>query len=210
MTCSFVWRDYASGVDLRLKSRDMITVINILPSEDFLSRAMDDVMRRGLPYNIVINAQNELHRSITLKILHGTPQGSYLSVVFAPSRDFPVQSIAFLLFLILKYYLLIELAFRNVFVVGNVTNCFTSIHRCCLSSLCHAMMSSLFQQSTSGKAIIMSLNINYQLQKDIFWLLWSPIRSMIDSWFLSLCGYFIIFQLWKIWILVKRHFTSTS
>ena len=146
----------------------MITVINILPSEDFLSRAMDDVMRRGLPYNIVINAQNELHRSITLKILHGTPQGSYLSVVFAPSRDFPVQSIAFLLFLILKYYLLIKLTFRNVFVVGNVTNYFTSIHRCCLSSLCHAMMSSLFQQSTSGKAIITELKHKLSIAKRYF------------------------------------------
>ena len=70
-----VFRDYASGVDLRLKSRSMLTVINILPSEEYLQRATDDVIRRGLPYNIIITAQNELHRSITLKILHGTPQG---------------------------------------------------------------------------------------------------------------------------------------
>ena len=77
-----VCRDYASGVDLRLKSRNMLTVINILPSEDYLQRATDDVLRRGLPYNIIITAQNELHRSITLKILHGTPQGNELSLLF--------------------------------------------------------------------------------------------------------------------------------
>ena len=67
--------DYATGIDFRLKARNMLTKINILPSDEYLQRATDEVARSGVPYNIVINMQNEQHRSITLKILHGTPQG---------------------------------------------------------------------------------------------------------------------------------------
>ena len=49
---------------------DILVVI-----EQELSKLLIDTTRRGVPYAIVVTAQNEMHRSLTLNILYGTPQG---------------------------------------------------------------------------------------------------------------------------------------
>jgi len=40
-----------------------------------LPKAVEDATRRGLLYAVILKEQNELHHSLTLNILHGTPQG---------------------------------------------------------------------------------------------------------------------------------------
>ena len=41
-----------------------------------LADALDDAAQRGLLYAIIITTQHEMHRSVTLTILHGrNPQG---------------------------------------------------------------------------------------------------------------------------------------
>lgn len=36
---------------------------------------IEEASKRGHLFAIVINSQNEVHQSLTLNILHGTPQG---------------------------------------------------------------------------------------------------------------------------------------
>ena len=47
----------------------------VLKSDAELPLIITDVTRRRVPYAIVLTAQNEQHHSLTLNILHGTPQG---------------------------------------------------------------------------------------------------------------------------------------
>lgn len=48
-----------------------------LKDEALLTQTVDDIARRGSLYAMVISPQNETHRSVTVNILHGTPQGKY-------------------------------------------------------------------------------------------------------------------------------------
>lgn len=70
-----VYRAYADALESKLRRLGILTMIEIVPSERDVGRVIDDCMRRRLLYAIVINDDNELHMSITLNILHGTPQG---------------------------------------------------------------------------------------------------------------------------------------
>nr|XP_006814159.1 PREDICTED: nuclear receptor coactivator 5-like isoform X3 [Saccoglossus kowalevskii] len=67
-------RDYAETVERRLKQIGLIVDIIFLTSDVSLGQALDDVSRRGVLYATMITSQHELHRSVTLNILHGTPQ----------------------------------------------------------------------------------------------------------------------------------------
>lgn len=40
-----------------------------------LNKAIDDMTRRGVLYILVVQPQHEEHKSITVNIMHGTPQG---------------------------------------------------------------------------------------------------------------------------------------
>lgn len=76
MSRYYLFRDYAEGIEQRLKSASgMLCYINALPEEAAVARAIEEVGRRGILYAISINPQNEVHRSITVTILHGAPQG---------------------------------------------------------------------------------------------------------------------------------------
>ena len=61
---------------MKKKVKTLVQVgIIYLNSEMSLSTALDDVSRRGVLYAIVLTAQHEMHKSVTVNILHGTPQG---------------------------------------------------------------------------------------------------------------------------------------
>ena len=68
-------RSYAEALEQRLRRINVLTAINRLPEYATLPRAMEECSRKRLLYAIVVGDENELHRSITLNILHGTPQG---------------------------------------------------------------------------------------------------------------------------------------
>ena len=75
------YREYAEVVESRMRRFGMKTKMMILKGEESLPKEMEAVNRIRLPYAVVITPQNEQHRSITLNILHGTPQGEYNSQV---------------------------------------------------------------------------------------------------------------------------------
>lgn len=56
---------------------DMTTDILVVIEQE-LNKLLTDSTLRGVPYAIVLTAQNEIHRSLTLNILYGAPQGNYM------------------------------------------------------------------------------------------------------------------------------------
>ncbi|XP_074644149.1 nuclear receptor coactivator 5-like [Tubulanus polymorphus] len=67
-------RPYGDLLDKRLKSIGMMVGCVVLTADMSPKGALESCMRRGILYVIFANEQNELHRSITLNILIGTPQ----------------------------------------------------------------------------------------------------------------------------------------
>ena len=67
-------RSYAEMIEQRLKSSALLSDHKIA-AEKLLRKAVADAKRRGLLFVVILNEQNELHHSLTLNILHGTPQG---------------------------------------------------------------------------------------------------------------------------------------
>ena len=61
-------------VERRLKSVGLVVELHFHGAQP-ISELLDDVARRGVLYAIVITSQHEIHRSVTVNILHGTPQG---------------------------------------------------------------------------------------------------------------------------------------
>ncbi|KAG8191447.1 hypothetical protein JTE90_020699 [Oedothorax gibbosus] len=68
-------RNYAESVEARIKNIGILVDVLFLKDEALLTQTIDDIARRGSLYAMVINPQNETHGSVTLNILHGTPQG---------------------------------------------------------------------------------------------------------------------------------------
>ena len=61
----------------------MVDTVHLSPTVS-LADALDAAANRGLLYAIIVTSQHELHRSVTLTILHGrNPQGEG-GVVFIP------------------------------------------------------------------------------------------------------------------------------
>lgn len=69
-------RSYADGIKKRLMSAGVVTEMNILPHGVDVLSALEEATRRRLLFAIVVNDQNEIHRSITVNILHGLTQGT--------------------------------------------------------------------------------------------------------------------------------------
>lgn len=69
-----LFRGYAEMVERRLKSVGLVVELHFHGTQP-ISELLDDVARRGVLYAIVITSQHEIHRSVTVNILHGTPQG---------------------------------------------------------------------------------------------------------------------------------------
>lgn len=64
------------------KVRDLGMVVDLifLNTEMSLTQALDDVSRGGSPFAIVITQQHQVHRSCTVNIMFGTPQGTEVLV----------------------------------------------------------------------------------------------------------------------------------
>jgi hypothetical protein len=68
-------REYAEYIEHRLKQLGL-TVDLLFPNEEVpIGRVLANISSRGSLYAIVVMPQNEEHRSLTLNILHGLPQG---------------------------------------------------------------------------------------------------------------------------------------
>jgi hypothetical protein len=69
------YREYAEYIEHRLKQLGL-TVDLLFPNEEVpIGRVLANISSRGSLYAIVVMPQNEEHRSLTLNILHGLPQG---------------------------------------------------------------------------------------------------------------------------------------
>lgn len=78
-------RDYAENIEARLKSFSMMVDLLFPPPDITPSQVLRDLSQRRCLYAIFVTAENENHRSLTLNILHGTPQG------MARSRRYPTE-----------------------------------------------------------------------------------------------------------------------
>lgn len=58
----------------------MVVDLIFLNTEVSLSQALEDVSRGGSPFAIVITQQHQIHRSCTVNIMFGTPQGTEAQV----------------------------------------------------------------------------------------------------------------------------------
>ena len=68
-------RLYADSVLKPLVAAGLRAVISFMRPGQDVSGALKDAVRRRLHVVIVIGEENERHRSITVNILHGPPQG---------------------------------------------------------------------------------------------------------------------------------------
>lgn len=73
-------REYAESVGRKVRDLGMVVDLIFLNTEMSLTQALDDVSRGGSPFAIVITQQHQVHRSCTVNIMFGTPQGTEVSV----------------------------------------------------------------------------------------------------------------------------------
>jgi len=69
-----VHRTYAEGVQKRLMAAGIVTELNIVTDSEVML-AIEDATRHRMLFAVVVTEQNEIHRSITVNILHGMAQG---------------------------------------------------------------------------------------------------------------------------------------
>lgn len=70
-----VYSIYGETVERKIKEHNVLTAVSILPDTRTPSQLVEELTAQGGLFAIFINPQNEIHRSLTLNILHGTPQG---------------------------------------------------------------------------------------------------------------------------------------
>ena len=68
-------RPYAEMIERRLKALNILTAVVLLREDRTIQQHVEDCTRRSCLFAIIINSSNEIHRSLTLNILHGVPQG---------------------------------------------------------------------------------------------------------------------------------------
>lgn len=61
-------------VERKFKDSGLVTDLQFLGMMA-MAELLDNVTRHGVLYAVVITSQHEVHRSVTVNILHGTPQG---------------------------------------------------------------------------------------------------------------------------------------
>ena len=72
-------REYGEMVKSRMESVGVRVEMATLNPTVSLSDALDNAAQRGLLYCVIITSQHEVHRSVTLTILHGrNPQGKWV------------------------------------------------------------------------------------------------------------------------------------
>ncbi|GFN92386.1 nuclear receptor coactivator 5 [Plakobranchus ocellatus] len=67
-------RAYGEAIEDRVKDLNIITAVTVMPEGRTASQMLEDLSQRDGLFAVFVNAQNETHRSLTLNILHGTPQ----------------------------------------------------------------------------------------------------------------------------------------
>ncbi|XP_052229376.1 nuclear receptor coactivator 5-like isoform X2 [Dreissena polymorpha] len=65
---------YAESLESRLRQSALITDIVIIPDDMQVPQMVEEAAKLKYLFVILINSQNEAHKSLTLNILHGTPQ----------------------------------------------------------------------------------------------------------------------------------------
>lgn len=69
-------REYAETVGRKVRDLGMVVDLIFLNTEVSLTQALEDVGRARTPFAIIITQQHQVHRSCTVNILFGTPQGT--------------------------------------------------------------------------------------------------------------------------------------
>lgn len=67
-------KGYGEFIDRKLATKSITTLVTVIPEERTIPQMIEEASKRGHLFAIVINSQNEVHQSLTLNILHGTPQ----------------------------------------------------------------------------------------------------------------------------------------
>lgn len=80
-------REYAETIRSRVEYlRLIVNTVQLSPTVS-LADALDAAANRGLLYAMIVTSQHELHRSVTLTILHGrNPQGEEVRSPFVSTR----------------------------------------------------------------------------------------------------------------------------
>lgn len=73
-TCMIYCSDYGTMVERKFKDAGLVTDLQPLGLRS-MAELLDTITRHGVLYAAVVTLQHEVHRSITINILHGTPQG---------------------------------------------------------------------------------------------------------------------------------------
>lgn len=68
---------YAEMVERKLIELNMTVDVIFLVHDNALLKAIDDMTRRGVLYILIVQPQHEERKSITVNIMHGTPQGTF-------------------------------------------------------------------------------------------------------------------------------------
>ncbi|RXM95761.1 Nuclear receptor coactivator 5 [Acipenser ruthenus] len=68
-------KEYAETVGRQVRDLGMVVDLIFLNTEVSLTQALEDVGRASTPFAIIITQQHQVHRSCTVNILYGTPQG---------------------------------------------------------------------------------------------------------------------------------------
>lgn len=71
-------REYAETVGRKVRDLGMVVDLIFLNTEVSLTQALEDVGRARTPFAIIITQQHQVHRSCTVNILFGTPQGNVI------------------------------------------------------------------------------------------------------------------------------------
>jgi len=58
----------------------IVTEMNIVADID-VPIELEEAARRRMMFAVIVNEQNEMHRSITVNILHGIPQGMIVTLI---------------------------------------------------------------------------------------------------------------------------------
>ena len=91
--CVMICRAYAESVEKKLKSHGLVVECAHLPETVPLLDELEDASKRGVLFGIIISSQHEVHRSVTVHILHGTQQGKFYSHVICTWADSHVITI---------------------------------------------------------------------------------------------------------------------
>ncbi|XP_045192584.1 nuclear receptor coactivator 5-like isoform X2 [Mercenaria mercenaria] len=65
---------YAESIEARLRTHALIVDIVVITEDMTVPQMVEEASRMKFLFAIIINSQNETHKSLTLNILHGTPQ----------------------------------------------------------------------------------------------------------------------------------------